>query len=127
MLCQWSVYPLPYPTNIIDLERDRPQGSAAHSDTSDNGKDDKLEAADLFKLILASVSTENIAGLRKGLTKQTLYWAGVAWVAEALEQRIQGIGASEIDLAVVTEKLASVSSIPDAGVLHRSESLGDGG
>ena len=83
---------------------------------------DKAGAADLFKSILATVSTENIAGLRKGLAKQTIYWSGVAWVAEALEQRIQGIGASEIDLASVTEKLASVSSIPDAGVLLRTES-----
>jgi hypothetical protein len=95
------------------LERDSHQDLDASDEEPGN-------VTDLFKSMLASVSTENIAGLRKGLAKQTIYWSGVAWVAEALEQRIKGILATEIDLAQVMEKIASIASIPDAGALNQS-------
>lgn len=104
-----------------DSEGSVPPSSRAGSAQGDH--EDKEKMTDLFWSIQATVSTENIDKLRKGLAKQTTYWSGVAWVAEALEQRIQGIAVGEIDLATVTEKLSSIASIPDAGLLHRS---GDG-
>lgn len=114
---------------MIELEEEREKQLAAQDDDDENPDipsirsvipDDNGNSTELFKSILTSVSTENIVTLRKGLARQTEYWSGVAWVAEALEQRIRGIGASEIDLASVTEKLASIASVPDAGLLHRS-------
>lgn len=102
------------------MEDSIPTGSSLTHETSVEGDhDDNSNVTDLFKSILATVSTENIEKLRKGLSKQTTYWAGVAWVAEALEQQIRGIAVSEIDLASVTEKLASIASIPDAGLLNQ--------
>ena len=81
----------------------------------------------LFYSLLATVSTENIGKLRRGLERQTIYWSGVGWVAEALEQRIRGIAVSEIDLASI-EKLATIASLPDAGLSgpggQRYEGLG---
>lgn len=38
-------------------------------------------------------------------------------MAEALAQRVAGIGASDIDLASITEKLSSSVYVADAGVL----------
>lgn len=118
---------------ILELEEEREKHLASlleedsdlepspdFSSSRSNVPDENGTSTELFKSILTSVSTENIATLRKGLARQTEYWSGVAWVAEALEQRIRGIGASEIDLASVTEKLASIASVPDAGLLHRS-------
>jgi hypothetical protein len=92
-----------------------------HGNLVEGDNNDTEQVSDLFKSILATVSTENIEKLRKGLAKQITYWAGVAWVAEALEQQINGIAVSEIDLTSATEKLASIASIPDAGLLHQSE------
>jgi hypothetical protein len=49
----------------------------------------------------------------------TTYWSGVAWVAGALTQRIQGIRAQDVDLVNVTETLGSYVSLPDAGSVPR--------
>lgn len=94
--------------------------SSSRAGSTEGDHEDKEKMTDLFWSIQATVSTENIDKLRKGLAKQTIYWSGVAWVAEALEQRIRGIAVGEIDLASVTDKLSSIASIPDAGLLHRS-------
>ena len=93
------------------------RGSVELTEHTENGEK-TAQSAEFFKAILKTVSTENISTLRKGLARQTVYWSGVAWVAEAMEQRIQGIGASEIDLVSVTEKLASIASVPDPGLLR---------
>ena len=96
-------------TSELDNEREPLHQSDVASDLEGDSSND------LFKSILATVSTESIDKLRRGLRKQTTYWSGVGWVAEALEQRIKGIRASEIDLARVTENLPIVESAPNAG------------
>jgi hypothetical protein len=80
---------------------------------------DPRQAA-LSRALLTSVATTNISTLQQGLTKLTTYWSGVAWVAGALAQRIEGIGAQDVDLVNVTEHLASYVSLPDAGSVPRS-------
>ena len=70
-----------------------------------------------------SVATSNISTLQQGLAKQTTYWSGVAWIASALEKRIEGI--QDVDLVGVTEKLASFVSLPDAGLVGKSGDEGD--
>lgn len=80
--------------------------------------DDKEKEAELFQALLKSVASNNIATLQQGLAKQSIYWSGVAWVAQALEQRLSGVAAGAIDLGTVTEKLASFVSVPDAGLLR---------
>jgi hypothetical protein len=95
---------------------------------------DPRQAA-LSRALLTSVATNNISTLQQGLAKLTTYWSGVAWVAGALAQRIEGIGAQDVDLVNVTEKLGSYVSLPDAGSVPRSNvreerngaELGDGG
>lgn len=79
---------------------------------------DPRQAA-LSRALLTSVATNNISTLQQGLAKQTTYWSGVAWVAGALAQRIEGIGAGDVDLVNVTEKLGSYVSLPDAGSVPR--------
>lgn len=79
---------------------------------------DPRQAA-LSRALLTSVATNNISTLQQGLAKQTTYWSGVAWVAGALAQRIEGIGAQDVDLVHVTEKLGSYVSLPDAGSVPR--------
>jgi hypothetical protein len=73
----------------------------------------------LSKALLTSVATNNITTLQQGLAKLTNYWSGVAWVAGALTQRIQGIKAQDVDLVNVTETLGSYVSLPDAGSVPR--------
>ena len=63
----------------------------------------------------ASVAANNIQILQHGLSKQNLYWAGTAWISSVLDQRLQG--RAEVDLGKITENLASVVSLPDAGVV----------
>jgi hypothetical protein len=74
----------------------------------------------LSRALLTSVATNNISTLQQGLAKMTTYWSGVAWVAGALTQRIQGIKAQDVDLVNVTETLGSYVSLPDAGSLPRN-------
>lgn len=87
---------------------------------------DPRQAA-LSRALLTSVATNNISTLQQGLAKQTTYWSGVAWVAGALAQRIEGIGAQDVDLVNVTEKLGSYVSLPDAGSLPRGSGGRDHG
>lgn len=87
---------------------------------------DPRQAA-LSRALLTSVATNNISTLQQGLAKQTTYWSGVAWVAGALAQRIEGIGAQDVDLVNVTEKLGSYVSLPDAGSVPRSNGRDLGG
>ena len=72
------------------------------------------EKAGMFRTLLQSVTTNNIAALRQGLIRQTRYWAGVAWVAEVLAQRMSGVSMDDIDLKTVTEGLDSTVTITDA-------------
>lgn len=76
----------------------------------------KGKNAELFRALLKSVSSNNISTLQKGLARLTTYWAGTAWVADALEQRLAGTDALAIDLVSATEKLQSYLSVPDAGL-----------
>ena len=79
---------------------------------------EKQKEAELFQSLLKSVASNNISTLQQGLAKQSIYWSGVAWVAQALEQRLSGVAAGAIDLGTVTEKLASFVSVGDAGVIR---------
>jgi hypothetical protein len=85
--------------------------------------EEKEKEAELFRALLKSVASNNISTLQQGLAKQSIYWSGVAWVAQALEQRLSGVAAGAIDLGVVTEKLASFVSVPDAGVLRDGDGM----
>jgi len=85
--------------------------------------EDKEKESELFQALLKSVASNNIATLQQGLAKQSIYWVGVAWVAQALEQRLSGVAAGAIDLGLVTEKLASFVSVPDAGLLRDREGV----
>ena len=75
----------------------------------------------MSRALLRSVATSNISTLQQGLANQATYWAGVAWVAGTLEQRLSGTKVAAIDLESVTEKLASSVSIADAGLLHNRD------
>lgn len=79
----------------------------------------------LSRALLTSVATNNISTLQQGLAKLTTYWSGVAWVAGALTQRIQGIRAQDVDLVNVTETLGSYVSLPDAGSVPRHTVRGE--
>lgn len=70
---------------------------------------------DFSRALLKSVAHTNISTLQQGLARQTDYWAGVAWVSAALAQRIDGV--KDVDLAVLTDKLASHVSLPDPGLV----------
>lgn len=80
--------------------------------------EDKDKESELFRALLKSVASNNIATLQQGLAKQSTYWSGVAWVAQALEERLSGVAAGSIDLGKVTDKLASFVSVADAGLLR---------
>ena len=82
---------------------------------------EKQKEAELFQALLKSVASNNISTLQQGLAKQSIYWSGVAWVAQALEQRLSGVAAGAIDLGTVTEKLASFVSVGDAGVIRNRD------
>ncbi len=99
-----------------------PPGSvpSSHSALQQQSNGNKTE---LSRALLASVASSNISTLQSGLNKQTTYWAGVAWVAGALSQRLSGM--SEIDLAIISEKLASSVSLPDPGLVQRSAKQND--
>lgn len=93
--------------------------SKDESRDKDKDKDREVKQVDLSRALLTSVATTNISTLQQGLSKQTAYWSGVAWISSALEKRIEGI--QDVDLVGVTEKLASFVSLPDAGLVGRSE------
>jgi hypothetical protein len=78
------------------------------------------EKAEMFRTLLQSVTSNNIAALRQGLIRQTRYWAGVAWVAEVLAQRMSGISMDDIDLKAVTEGLDSTVATTDARMFNQS-------
>jgi hypothetical protein len=80
----------------------------------------KEEKAEMFRTLLQSVTSNNIAALRQGLIRQTRYWAGVAWVAEVLAQRMSGISMDDIDLKAVTESLDSTVATTDARMFTQS-------
>jgi len=84
------------------------------------GTDVKGEKAEMFRTLLQSVTSNNIAALRQGLIRQTRYWAGVAWVAEVLAQRMSGISMDDIDLKAVTESLDSTVATTDARMFTQS-------
>lgn len=100
-----------------DLETPFSSHQVMTTDTAAALAEEKEKEAELFRSLLKSVATNNISTLQQGLAKQATYWSGVAWVAQALEQRLSGVPAGAIDLGLVTEKLASFVSVPDAGVL----------
>lgn len=109
--------------------------SPPKSPSSPKATKDPRQAA-LSRALLTSVATNNISTLQQGLAKLTTYWSGVAWVAGALAQRIEGIGAQDVDLVNVTEKLGSYVSLPDAGSVprvsgrdhdHQADPFGDAG
>lgn len=79
---------------------------------------------DLSRALLTSVAATNISTLQQGLAKQNTYWSGIAWIASALGQRIEGV--KEVDMVDVTEKLASFVSLPDAGLVGRQAEGNDG-
>jgi hypothetical protein len=85
-----------------------------------DGAEVKEEKAEMFRTLLQSVMSNNIAALRQGLIRQTRYWAGVAWVAEVLAQRMSGISMDDIDLKVVTESLESTVATTDARMFTQS-------
>ncbi|KAK4687588.1 hypothetical protein P7C73_g2528, partial [Tremellales sp. Uapishka_1] len=73
--------------------------------------------SELFKSFAASVAANNISTMQQGLSKQTKYWSGIEWIAQALSQRMGGTGAEDIDLASVTEKPTPSISVPDGGTI----------
>ncbi|ORY29983.1 fungal-specific transcription factor domain-domain-containing protein [Naematelia encephala] len=80
---------------------------------------------DLSRALLTSVATTNISTLQSGLAKQNTYWSGIAWITSALSQRVEGF--QEVDMRMVTEKLASFVSLPDAGLVGRQATEGEEG
>ena len=93
------------------------EGSAGNEH---DGAEVKEEKAEMFRTLLQSVTSNNIAALRQGLIRQTRYWAGVAWVAEVLAQRMSGISMDDIDLKAVTESLDSTVATTDARMFTQS-------
>lgn len=107
--------------------RDSERPNRPHSTTSAEtviSVEDKEKESELFQALLKSVASNNIATLQQGLAKQSIFWSGVAWVAQALEQRLSGVAAGAIDLGLVTDKLASFVSVPDAGLLRDRDAVG---
>ncbi|GFZ45812.1 hypothetical protein JCM24511_03542 [Saitozyma sp. JCM 24511] len=100
----------------VAMEHD---GKESSSKDESRDRDKEVKQVDLSRALLTSVATTNISTLQQGLSKQTAYWSGVAWISSALEKRIEGI--QDVDLVGVTEKLASFVSLPDAGLVGRSE------
>lgn len=101
--------------------------SRAASPAGENLEPPRLETRegkqDFSRALLKSVAATNISTLQQGLARQTDYWSGVAWVSAALAQRIEGV--KDVDLAVLTDKLASHVSLPDPGLVDRTK-RGDG-
>lgn len=93
-------------------------GSSSHLRPESTGHADKAE---MFRTLLQSVTFNNIIALRQGLVRQTRYWAGVAWVAEVLAQRMSGISMDNIDLKAVTEGLESTVAVADARMFARPQ------
>lgn len=93
-------------------------GSSSHLRPESTGHADKAE---MFRTLLQSVTFNNITALRQGLVRQTRYWAGVAWVAEVLAQRMSGISMDNIDLKAVTEGLESTVAVADARMFARPQ------
>jgi len=99
----------------LDDSSESQPASYAHTSEPIAGKASvKEERAEMFRTLLQSVTSNNIQALRQGLVRQTRYWAGVAWVAEVLAQRMSGIKMDDIDLKVVTEGLESTVATTDA-------------
>jgi hypothetical protein len=105
---------LPTPSRSAPSATGPPPPRLSHALPPDGDK----KNIDLSHALLTSVATTNISTLQQGLAKQTTYWSGVAWIASALSQRIEGI--QDIDLVNVTEKLESFVSLPDAGIVGQS-------
>ena len=96
----------------------------SHSGTSSRQEPEDARQAhgdELFHDLLTVVTSRNNSTLQRGLRKQSVYWSGVSWVAEALDQRLSGVSSRAIDLAKVTEQLTSYVSIKDAGLVPRAE------
>lgn len=98
----------------------QPTNVAGDSANDHGGMNSKEERAEMFRTLLQSVTSNNITALRQGLVRQTRYWAGVAWVAEVLAQRMAGISMDDIDLKTVTEGLDSTVAISDARMFRQS-------
>lgn len=111
----------------VDCEHPHETGKAHRASTSQGfmgpgGIDSNAreEKAEMFRTLLQSVTSNNITALRQGLIRQTRYWAGVAWVAEVLSQRMSGISMDDIDLKTVTEGLDSTVETTDARLFNQS-------
>ncbi|WVW83535.1 hypothetical protein I302_105556 [Kwoniella bestiolae CBS 10118] len=112
--------------NVAD-EQSRPTSSEGDTIPLSPKKDKQVKKpSELFRSLLTSVAANNISTVQQGLAKQRNFWGGIAWVAEALSQRVAGIGASEIDLASITEKLSASIYVADAGVLKGSNDVQQG-
>ena len=83
-----------------------------------------IENNEHLRLIVSSIAS-SIAAVQWALTKQAMFWAGVAWVRDALQERIQGAATGGIDLFKVTGQLPSFVSVPDAGVVDDNETEED--
>ena len=82
-----------------------------------------IEDDEHLRLMISSIAS-NIAAVQRALTKQATFWVGVAWVRDALQERIQGAATGGIDLHKVTSRLPSFISVPDAGVVVDDETGG---
>ena len=52
----------------------------------------------------------------------TTYWGGIAWIANSLNQRIEGLPVESIDLTGIREQMKTYVSVPDAGIAgHRTK------
>jgi hypothetical protein len=108
----------------VDGHRGHERPEQGPSSNSGNQRDDPIargEKAEMFRTLLQSVTSNNISALRQGLVRQTRYWAGVAWVAEVLTQRMSGISMDDIDLKVVTEGLDSTVATTDARMFTQTK------
>lgn len=93
-------------------------------DMTTRGASNRDEKAEMFRTLLQSVVLNNITALQQGLKRQTRYWAGVAWVAEVLAQRMSGVKMNEIDLQQVTEGLDSTVTTSDARMFQSEGKIG---
>lgn len=111
------------PIDAADVERQQ-QKVMSHSGASSRQEPEHARQAhgdELFHELLTVVTSRNISTLQRGLRKQAIYWEGVSWVAEALDQRLSGVSSRAIDLAKVTERLASYIQIKDTGLVPRAQ------
>ncbi|ORY23128.1 fungal-specific transcription factor domain-domain-containing protein [Naematelia encephala] len=107
-----------YVKELEQSEEDSPSRQSPTLVDTEHSDGHEKRPAELFQSLLRSVATNNISTLQQGLAKLTTYWSGVAWVAEALQQRLSGVQASDLDLKAVTEKLSSSVSVGDPGLIR---------